>query len=98
MTEVSINPEYLPKRKKTVTYGYDALGRIILETHVSEEVPTPEKVVDRVLSVRSVPHEEVDALIDAGYQPESYFAKAVIMVLTESANERVMEKVKESLG
>jgi len=93
MIEVSTNPEYSPKRETITTFEYIE-GLVVKQT---ETVYEAVKTEDKVISVKSVEHDQVDKLIDAGYQPKDYFAKSVIMILTESANEEVMAKLKAKL-
>lgn len=104
MPEISVTEEcespiiYKPKRQLVTNYEYetDANGvtSLVSETQTTFEVVAEE---DKVISVKSVDYDLVDKMIESGYQPKDYYAKNVIMVLTESSSLAYMESLKESI-
>jgi hypothetical protein len=92
MSEVRTSPEYAPKRQTVTTFEYNKDGNILSQTEIVSDIP---KVEDKILSVKSVTYDMVDEMLKAGYHPKSdqaYYAKNVIMVLTEASNLKVMDE------
>jgi hypothetical protein len=88
------SPNFESKRKKIIHYVYDSYGRPLQETHITEEVPKTEKPKVEYLSIKSVPYDEADDFIKAGYQPLSKdhaYAKHVVMVLTQESSDEAIE-------
>ena len=84
--------EFSPKREVVTVYEYDVNGNVTKTVETTNEIV---KTEDKILSVKSVDHDQVDEMIKSGYQPKEIFAKNVIMILTESANKAFMESLKE---